>query len=351
MIFLNFSPKKYFTKTIICLSVLFGTLDAFAQVSSYTFAQSLKTYTPIVGGTVLGTATGNTSTTNLDHKIYQVSIPFIFTFNGMGHSSFYISSNGYIAFGGLSPNPTDIQPIASNRGYMGVVSAFGNNLDSIFDVAGVTGSISMETSGVAPNRVVTIQWKDFRLRENSVTDVYTLSFQIKLEETTNVISVVYSGGSNVIGNINEGYIVQVGLRGTNNSDINARKNSQGESFANSSAGTSLFSSQTVHTTNAVPGMPPAGLTYTWSPPGLLSTVEIDDKETIKVSPNPFAEDININKPELVKSIKITEVSGKLIKTINKPESVLRLQHLLKGMYILNLDMKDGTQQSIKVIKK
>lgn len=83
----------------------------------------------------------------------------------------------------------------------------------------------------------------------------------------------------------------------------------------------------------------------------LSTSETDKKEMIKVYPNPFSEVVNINKPELVKSIRVSDVSGKLIRTFNQAESVLRLNDLSAGMYILQLDMKDGSKQTIKIIKK
>jgi hypothetical protein len=83
----------------------------------------------------------------------------------------------------------------------------------------------------------------------------------------------------------------------------------------------------------------------------LSTSEIDKKDAIKVYPNPFSEVVNINKPELVKSIRVLDVSGKLVRTIDQPESVLRLNDLSAGLYILQLDMKDGSKQTIKIIKK
>ena len=83
----------------------------------------------------------------------------------------------------------------------------------------------------------------------------------------------------------------------------------------------------------------------------LSTSETDKKDAIKVYPNPFSEVVNINKPELVKSIRVSDVSGKLIRTFNQAESVLRLNDLSAGMYILQLDMKDGSEQTIKIIKK
>ncbi|WP_332453439.1 fibronectin type III domain-containing protein [Chryseobacterium aquaticum] len=83
----------------------------------------------------------------------------------------------------------------------------------------------------------------------------------------------------------------------------------------------------------------------------LSTSEIDKRDAIKVYPNPFSEIINITKPELVKTVRVSDISGKLLRTINRPEAVLRLNDLSAGMYLLQLDMKDGSQQSIKMIKK
>jgi hypothetical protein len=83
----------------------------------------------------------------------------------------------------------------------------------------------------------------------------------------------------------------------------------------------------------------------------LSTSEVDKKDAIKVYPNPFSEVVNLSKPELVKSIRVSDVSGKLIRTFNQAESVLRLNDLSAGMYILQLDMKNGSNQSVKIIKK
>ncbi|WP_143883191.1 fibronectin type III domain-containing protein [Chryseobacterium binzhouense] len=83
----------------------------------------------------------------------------------------------------------------------------------------------------------------------------------------------------------------------------------------------------------------------------LSTSETVVKNTVKIYPNPFTDIINIDKPELVNSIKIIDLSGKLVRNNLKAESVLRLNDLSQGMYILILEMKDGSRQSIKVIKK
>lgn len=83
----------------------------------------------------------------------------------------------------------------------------------------------------------------------------------------------------------------------------------------------------------------------------MSTSETQTKETVKVHPNPFSDYVNISRPELVKSIKVTDVTGKLIKTIPNPDAALMLNDLSQGMYMLILEMKDGSVEQKKVIKK
>ena len=72
---------------------------------------------------------------------------------------------------------------------------------------------------------------------------------------------------------------------------------------------------------------------------------------IKVYPNPFADIVNISDVKDVKSVSVVDLSGKIVKNFTKPDSKLNLSGLSSGMYLLILDMKDGSKQTIKVIKK
>ncbi|KFF03611.1 GEVED domain-containing protein [Chryseobacterium luteum] len=84
----------------------------------------------------------------------------------------------------------------------------------------------------------------------------------------------------------------------------------------------------------------------------LATSEVSKaKETIKAYPNPFTDVLNISKAELVKSVSISDVSGRLVKTIENPSSALHLADLKQGLYFVTLNMKDGSRQMIKAIKK
>ncbi|WP_394675091.1 T9SS type A sorting domain-containing protein [uncultured Chryseobacterium sp.] len=83
----------------------------------------------------------------------------------------------------------------------------------------------------------------------------------------------------------------------------------------------------------------------------MGTAETTGRKGIQVYPNPFEVTLNIADISDVKSVGVVDVAGRLVKTIASPGSVLHLGELKSGMYILMLEMKDGTRQSLKVIKK
>ena len=91
---------------------------------------------------------------------------------------------------------------------------------------------------------------------------------------------------------------------------------------------------------------------TADPAACLGTSEVGaNKNNIKAYPNPFADVLNISDVSNVKSISVVDISGKLVKTFDKPESTLHLRELNSGMYLVILNMKDGSKQTIKAIKK
>ena len=84
----------------------------------------------------------------------------------------------------------------------------------------------------------------------------------------------------------------------------------------------------------------------------LATSEVAvAKNTIQVYPNPFTDVLNISDSKNVKNISVTDATGRLVKTITNPESAIHLRDLMQGVYLVTLEMKDGTKQTIKAIKK
>jgi hypothetical protein len=96
------------------LSMLTLASIASAQIATtYSFAQQLGTYTPIVGGTQVDVVTGTTGVTSLDDNVYPVSLPFPFFFNGVTHTSGNLSTNGFFTFGATTPGTTNYVPLSS----------------------------------------------------------------------------------------------------------------------------------------------------------------------------------------------------------------------------------------------
>ena len=251
------------------MCTLAGTTLANAQVSAYSFAQTNSFFSEITG-TVLGVPTSNTSAGNLDSQIYQVALPFAFVFDGVTYpagTNVNVSSNGFMTFGSTAPTATLSTPISSSVAYNGAVSAFGGNLSTFYDIGGKSGDMRWDTVGAAPNRQVVFQWTNFRPNSSTSTaTVYSFSFQIKLHETSNEVSVVYNAGGYIAGTGSISGGRQVGLRGATNTDYNNRYNPSSVPFESSTPGTSNTNTQYINTTNPTPGMPSPGLTYTWTPP-------------------------------------------------------------------------------------
>ncbi|TZF95145.1 T9SS type A sorting domain-containing protein [Chryseobacterium panacisoli] len=86
--------------------------------------------------------------------------------------------------------------------------------------------------------------------------------------------------------------------------------------------------------------------------GTLGVSEVSKNgESIEAYPNPFTDILNISKHGKVKSVSILDSSGRLVKTIDNPSSMLHLGDLKQGMYLVVLNMKDGSKQTIKAIKR
>jgi len=88
----------------------------------------------------------------------------------------------------------------------------------------------------------------------------------------------------------------------------------------------------------------------WEPIPNLGTNDMITPDP-KIYPNPFADVLNITQYDEVKSVSVTDISGRLVKTLENPGPALYLNELKSGMYIVTVMMKNGKKQSVKAIKK
>jgi hypothetical protein len=294
-----------------------------SQVSSYTFGTSTGTYTPITGGANYDNFTSWSNTNFLDDNNSTVleSIGFNFVYNGTTYTQFAVNTNGFITLGAL---PTNSYLPLSTGTSNNVISAMGADLigrgsllanrtsgsatititggdisqilvgDKVsgtgipagstvlsktattvtisanasstgtgfhFRFSRSTFGIRFQTIGTAPNRTLVVQWTGWQRYTTSGAFGELYNFQIRLNETTNTIDIVY----NIQGPTSAtATTFQIGLRGSANTNFNNRTTTT--NWSSTTAGT--LNSSTVTLSSTV--KPSSGLTYTWTPPSCVA---------------------------------------------------------------------------------
>ncbi len=148
----------------------FGGIES---VSGYTFTSSAGAYVEIVG--TVSTATGDDGGQN-------ITLPFTFNYDGVNYTTGRISTNGWLEMGQSYTSSGYSNSMASTT----IKPILAALWDDLYDDA--SSDIQYSTSGVTPNQVFTVQWKNIRWYGSGGTQQ---NFQIKLYETSNVIEFVY----------------------------------------------------------------------------------------------------------------------------------------------------------------
>ena len=219
------APGRWLRATALAVLAAALPLGAHAQLG----------YSPTTAQVVAGTYTdlGTTGTaitvanTDDDNSAAQ-PIGFSFQFEGQTFTQFVLSTNGFLKLGGSAPSTTtlyytDPQAYTGTSAFnstdpadVNLIAAFGCDLTTS---PTATAEFRRVTTGAAPNRVCTVQWKDMSdygstTFPNQYDDV---NFQIKLYETSNRIELVY--GSFTSSANTAGFRgAEAGLRGTGTAD-------------------------------------------------------------------------------------------------------------------------------------
>ncbi len=219
-----------------------GAAPTSALVSSYGFqaiSGGAGAYVQIVGG--------NTMTTiQTDDQITTAQpIGFTFFYENVPFTQFRASSNGFISFNPLLSNFFAFNDLASNP-VGGQRRPFIAPLWD--DLSGAGGTALYQTTGTAPNRVCTIEFRNWRWQYGATAA--GISFQVKLYETTNVIEFIYRQQAGAL----SAPTASIGLGSGTNSVYLSLNNS----------GTSPTASSTVNTTN-ISTKPATGQIYRFTP--------------------------------------------------------------------------------------
>ncbi|MFQ3597758.1 MAG: choice-of-anchor D domain-containing protein [Chloroherpetonaceae bacterium] len=224
-----------------------GTAQTNAVSTAYNFSQTTGTYTPITGGTVLGTGTA------VDDNNYAAQpIGFTFNYDGVDYTQLGVNSNGFVWFGATAPATSTYTSISSTTAAGSrIVAALNGDLRG-----GTSGELRIETIGTAPNRECVVQWTNFQHYRFTPVVGDNYNFQIRLREADGRIEIHY--GTFAKDATARAY--QVGLRGTANTDFNNRTTTT--NWSASTAGTVNTSTMSLTTTV----FPASGLTFRFSVP-------------------------------------------------------------------------------------
>ena len=337
--------------------------------ASYDFTQFVGDYNEVTGGTVLGNASSANhcfiDPSNLIGEIENLipgtgfPIGFDFVFNGNTFDRVAINTNGWLSFGrsvlganavysqiATSPisqiadgNSDGMHDMSPNDELRNRVSALGTDLNAAAD-----SELRIETIGVAPNRVFVAQWKNFK-RFGGTGHNY--NFQIRLQETTNIVDIVY--GTMVFGSSN--HSAQVGLSGYDQSDYNNRwvssSASSTNSWANSDAGFSPTTS--CHLVATIPP-PVQGANFRWTP--TVMGIPYTNFIGLKAYPTRMDDVLNVENKHEIEKITIYDIFGKIVysKNINRANFSIDVSKLSSGIYLVNLK-SEGQFKALRVIKK
>jgi hypothetical protein len=174
--------KRFF---ILALTILLS-LTGFSQVANYGYTATSSPW-------VVNTSATTIIVNGQDDLLSAVTnIGFTFTYNSVAYTQFKASTNGFITFNtaNTSTQPTNNLKTSSERVILAVL--WDDNK------TGSSGTVNYKLTGTSPNRVLTIEWLNYRW-EKYAFSAGVINCQIQLYETTNVIKYNYYRGSSASG--------------------------------------------------------------------------------------------------------------------------------------------------------
>ncbi|MFO7660337.1 MAG: carboxypeptidase regulatory-like domain-containing protein, partial [Candidatus Cloacimonadaceae bacterium] len=166
--------KKSLLTTLILGVLIMLSLPLQAVMADYTFTQTTQAYVDITGGTTIHASGVD------DAMSAVIEIGFTFVLDDMPYTQFKCNSNGFITL-----NPASSASLSNNLTTN--ILILGGLWDDLH--TGSTGNVTYLLSGTAPNRILTVQFKNMQWYYSVPTNL--VNFQINLHETSNLITYNY----------------------------------------------------------------------------------------------------------------------------------------------------------------
>lgn len=265
---------KRITQFLVLMFSIFLWYGARAQVATYSFSHQIGTFTPNSANAT------NVPAVEADSGISAaLPIGFNFVYGTATYTDFFMSSNGVITLGSIPNTLTTNNLSTANSDQRPIIAPLWDDLDG----SATGGSYaSYEVTGVAPNRVLTVEWLNWEWNWNSSDPV--ISFQVKLYETTNVIEFIYR---NELAPINGTGSASIG--------INDATGSGNGTFLNLDADLTIPSVTSTSSVTSISTKPANNQVFRFTPPACLYL------GTISV--------VNINVPNATLSLSLPASTG------------------------------------------
>lgn len=195
--------KRYLL--LLLLGILLNGFAGRAQLlNGYQFQAQAGAYVPLGAGAQRVTALETD-----EALVRSIPLGFIFASSGYYFTSVDLSSNGWLAFGAYpnyNADPVSF-PYLHATGTWTAAPLWAN-------LSGQGGTASYQTTGVAPNRVFVVEWRDWRW--DRLASQAVVSFQVRLYEGSNRIEFAYAAGPGTISQAANDARAVIGLLGMAN---------------------------------------------------------------------------------------------------------------------------------------
>lgn len=148
--------------------------------TAYPFTTTAGTFTEITGGIAVPTLQADDAVSPV------IPLEFSFSYNGKNYTRIKANSNGWISF--------DTTIAGNSQSYFNnTVTNLNTFRPALFplwdDLSGAGGTAGYNTTGTAPDRIFTLEYKNWRWSYNATAPV--ISFQVKLFECDGKIQFIY----------------------------------------------------------------------------------------------------------------------------------------------------------------
>jgi len=254
------------------------------NITGYNFTAVGGSFTQLSGGTDVDIIENDEAVSG------AIPIGFSFKYGGAYYNEVFASSNGFLSFNSsISSSLTnDLANAAANISPL--LSPLWDDMD------GVDGTASYLTSGTAPNRVFTFEWRNWYWDWFTASSgVPVISFQVKLYESNGVIEFVYRRES---GTLNTADGASIGITSSSAGSFISLNNASASPVASTITSTNNISAKPANG-QIYRFIPPAfSYTYAWTPAaGLSNTGIANPVATVSGAPGNYSYTVTVTSAE------------------------------------------------------